>query len=407
MRRSISNKNFKVYAKEVDNFTFGGYKGVLSPSPPHADNNPKRAIIVEWSNHDFRFVFWHEASYVPFWVWPDKYGGFGMSYQHLETPGDLMQDYGRMNEHSYAEILEKGPEKVVIRWRYDDVGKGKTCNPDYRPYYQETYYFYPNGLGLREAKVLGPVFMGESMEMILLNPVGHLWWDSIEGKGKTRRVYSWIDVYSEKKYHVYWKIGSDTSPKIVGGWFTGENCADWVGWKDANSYISYMQDFQAYGKSTMMWKTSRNSNGPQPIDAKMTKDICSWDGHVCRVHTRGKHVFSIQGTSSQGGRLSRIEWDWERFSDEKAVGLNTFSHWPIGWINSELVPTSKELVQKYPSSTPFLGLWPENYDIKKYYYLIGVTTESDEKLKEIAREWLKNPDKEEKIARFQGSFFRE
>jgi len=54
-----------VSAVEVNDYAPGGYQGPLTPSPPHADGNPRRAIIVLWENHAHRFVFSHEASYCP------------------------------------------------------------------------------------------------------------------------------------------------------------------------------------------------------------------------------------------------------------------------------------------------------------------------------------------------------
>ena len=50
----------KVSIAEVSDYVFGGYSGSLLPSPPHADGNPKRALIISWKEFPFRFVFAHE-----------------------------------------------------------------------------------------------------------------------------------------------------------------------------------------------------------------------------------------------------------------------------------------------------------------------------------------------------------
>ena len=59
-----------VSALEVSDYAPGHYAGKLSPSPPHADMNPRKAVVVFWKDHSERFVFSHEASYCPIWSCP-------------------------------------------------------------------------------------------------------------------------------------------------------------------------------------------------------------------------------------------------------------------------------------------------------------------------------------------------
>src|SRR5258708_7730674 len=54
-----------VAAVEVNDYAPGHYAGELKPSPPHADLNAKKAVVVFWKNHPEKFVFSHEASYCP------------------------------------------------------------------------------------------------------------------------------------------------------------------------------------------------------------------------------------------------------------------------------------------------------------------------------------------------------
>ena len=58
-----------VTVREVSDYVFGGYAGDFK-SPPHADGNPKRAVIVSWSDRSYRLVFSHEASYCPWLEFP-------------------------------------------------------------------------------------------------------------------------------------------------------------------------------------------------------------------------------------------------------------------------------------------------------------------------------------------------
>jgi hypothetical protein len=54
----------EVSVRIVDDYTFGGYTGGFQ-SPPSADGNPKRALILSWRDFDHKLVFSHEASYCP------------------------------------------------------------------------------------------------------------------------------------------------------------------------------------------------------------------------------------------------------------------------------------------------------------------------------------------------------
>ena len=54
-----------VRAIEVKDYAFPGYQGAFRPSPPHADLNPQKAVIISWGRGAQKFVFSHEASYCP------------------------------------------------------------------------------------------------------------------------------------------------------------------------------------------------------------------------------------------------------------------------------------------------------------------------------------------------------
>ena len=54
-----------VSAVEVNDYAPGHYTGPLAPSPPHADMNARKAVVVFWKDHPQRLIFSHEASYCP------------------------------------------------------------------------------------------------------------------------------------------------------------------------------------------------------------------------------------------------------------------------------------------------------------------------------------------------------
>ena len=96
----------------------GHYTGALTPSPPHADLNAKKAIIVVWKGHSHRFVFSHEASYDP---WMELPNGLGLCNQFFEGNfgwAELFNNKGRQEQNSFVDIIQSGPERVWVRWNY-------------------------------------------------------------------------------------------------------------------------------------------------------------------------------------------------------------------------------------------------------------------------------------------------
>jgi hypothetical protein len=70
-----------VSALEVNDYAPGHYTGSLKPSPPHADGNPKKSVVIFLKDHSHRFIFCHEASYCPFLELPN---GAAMCNQFFE-----------------------------------------------------------------------------------------------------------------------------------------------------------------------------------------------------------------------------------------------------------------------------------------------------------------------------------
>ena len=101
-----------VAAVEVNDYAPGGFKGEISPSPPHADMNPKKAVIVLWQDHPQRLVFCHEASYDP---WMELPNGVGLCNQFFEGNSgwaELFNNNGRKERNSFVDIIQSGPQRV-------------------------------------------------------------------------------------------------------------------------------------------------------------------------------------------------------------------------------------------------------------------------------------------------------
>ena len=101
-----------VSALEVNDYAPGHYTGALTPSPPHADMNARKAIVVFWKNHSQRFVFSHEASYCPL---VELTSGAAMCDQFFEGnlgDAELFNEMGRKERNSFVDIIHSGPNAM-------------------------------------------------------------------------------------------------------------------------------------------------------------------------------------------------------------------------------------------------------------------------------------------------------
>src|SRR5215212_8748695 len=131
-----------VKVRMADDYVFGGYKGKFV-SPPSSDGNPRRAIIVNWAGRAERLVFWHEASYCPFFELSDGTGACFQFFEGNDGWAELFNQFGRMEKNSFVEIVERGPQRVHVRWTYFGVNE-KTGERAYRAV--EDFYCLANGL---------------------------------------------------------------------------------------------------------------------------------------------------------------------------------------------------------------------------------------------------------------------
>ena len=216
-----------VRAVEVNDYVFGNYKGPLTPDPPHADQNPKKAIIVVWESQPNKFVFWHEASYSPYFELPS---GAGPDFQFWESNfgGELFNQYGRMEEHSFVDIIESGPQRVWIRWTYLDVDE-KGNPPVLRG--TDDFVSYANGIVWRRQayQTFYPnrddAQCASSLDFFSAIPAG-VHYSELLPKNEQNgdyQVAAFLDVYSSKQYNVYW----DKTDRTKGPYYARRTGAEW------------------------------------------------------------------------------------------------------------------------------------------------------------------------------------
>lgn len=339
-----------ITAIETTNYVFGGYTGDW-PSPPHADGNPKRAVIISWKNFPFRFVFAHEGSYCPWFEFPS---GAGHSYQFFEGNdgwAELFNDFGRRETNSFVEIVEHGPERVHVRWTYFGVNQ----NNGQRAYRAtEDFWAFPNGHVLRRQSftTLMPNdhrgYAREPIEMIGLCPKGKLWRDVLQTNPTgEHHALAVLDAFSTNRYDVYWKHKPDTlheaTPRRAG--------SDWKSLDDSH-------------------------------------------GVVLVTPLRDGPAFCVMGDA--GGFVHDVTRIKEHsFKDTGGIGWvsQSWDHWPIGWLNSQAHEVTADSLPKFPNhfspaGMDLFALANDKVERRESWSLIGIGSKDFEAVRKIARDWL-------------------
>ena len=359
-------KSDGVSVVEVSDYAFGGYAGDFT-SPPHGDVNARRAFVIRWKDHAQRFVFWHDASYCPFFELPSGAGASFQWWEGNEGWAEPLCDFGRMERNSFVDVVEPGPDRVWVRWSY--VGPNpQTGEAAYRA--TEDFWAYPNGLILRRQtyESLRPKdhhgYTREPMELIGLAPVGKLWSDVLrtvpraEGGGAERHALAALDAFSARRHDVYWK------PKE--GEALGESTRrrDGCGWKEIDD-----------ARGVVL-----------AVPLKDGAPFCAFGdaSGFRRDYTRVKeHSFPDTGGSNWGS----ASWD----------------HWPVGWINSRGHDVNAETLKKCPNhfspaGMDFFALPNEVSARLVCWSLLGVGNNDNlEPVRAVARRWLEKGD--EAVAR--------
>lgn len=338
----------EVAAYEVTDYVFGNYRGGFA-SPPHADLNPKKAVIIVWRDFPFRFVFSHEGSYCPWFELPS---GAGVCYQFFEGNdgwAELFNNWGRLERNSFVDIVEAGPGRVWIRWTYFGVNM-VAGQPAYRV--TEDFWAGPNGLVLRRqtyASLLPGDHHGyarEPIELIGLCPAGKLWADVLRRPpgSEERHALAVLDAFSPKRYDVFWRPKAGT-----------------------------------------LWDSTHRKQG------------CDWQdledspGVILAIPMAGGTPFCAFGDAS-GYRHDYTKLKEHTFGAE-IWGSSCWDHWPIGWLNSQGHPVDESSLKLYPNhfsplGMDFFALANEEVARGTFYSLYGVAGNDWEALRKTVRQWL-------------------
>ena len=354
MARLKTMRTSGVAVAEVSDYVYGGYAGAL-PSPPHADVNPRKAFVIYWKDFDYRFIFSHEASYCPWFELPS---GAALSYQFFEGNegwAELFNEYGRKERNSFVDIIESGPRRVWVRWTYLAVNMA-SGEAAFRGV--EDFWAFPNGLVLRRQRYysLKPGdnrgYAREPIELIVMSPVGKLWYDVLAAEPSTgeSRAFVGVDAFSRARVDIFWKKKDD--PKKI---YAGTARRTGSPWKEIDD--------------------ARGFAGIIPLRDGSPFFIIGDASGFPHEATRLKEHSDRKGT---GG------WGW---------GTLTWDHWPVGWLNSQAHDLSAETFGRYPSHfAPFgLDLWSmpnESTERRDFYSLMGVGGANVEAIRELAKGWL-------------------
>ena len=338
---------------EVNDYVFGGYTGAMSPSPPHADGNPKRALIVTWKKFPFRFVFAHEGSYCPWFEFPSGAGHCFQFFEGNDGWAELFNDFGRREANSFVEVLDPGPKQVWVHWTYFGVSQD-TGQRAYRG--DEDFWALPNGLILRRQTMTTLMpgdhrgYAREPIEMIAMCPKGKLWFDVLQPGTETNESHplTVLDVFSTNRYDVFWKRKEGTLLSAIPR------------------------------RTGCDWKLLDDSSGV-----------------VLMTRLREGSVFCVMGNAG-GFRHEFTRIKEHTFKDTGGIGWisQQWDHWPIGWLNSQAHEVDGESLQKYPNhfspcGMDFFSLKNEEVNGRAFYSLIGVGKD-DETVRRLARTWLES-----------------
>jgi hypothetical protein len=279
-----------VQAFEVNDFSPCGYTGPFTPSPPHADLNPRKATLIKWKDRRHRFVFSHEASYTP---WIELPGGIGLCNQFFESnrAAELFNQNGRKQRNSSVDIIESGPNRVWVRWNYICVHENDNENAALRG--TEDYVSYPNGLVWRRLtyETLRPDdpdgYSFQPVDFFCLSPSKLTWADLFprDREHGDYHVGSVVDAYSDRSYHKFW---------------------------------------DDKGKSRRVG------------DANLLLGISRSKGLAMIAPFKAASLFTVLGAAS-GFPSSKSQVVDHSFKDTGGWGWGAlrWDHWPVGWINSE------------------------------------------------------------------------
>jgi hypothetical protein len=355
-----------VEAIEVTDYAPGHYSGALSPSPPHADMNPRKAVVVRWKDSPCRFIFGHEASYSPFLELPSGEAMCDQFFEGNMGDAELFNNLGRKEKNSFVDVIESGPERVWVRWTYFAVNKDTDAQPRLRG--TEDYFSYPNGLVMRRMTYRSMMpdsefgYSTQPVELFGILPVGatlrsSFRTDAAHGDYNT---LSALDLYSDLRYDIFWDdkggVRRDADDKVMAALNRSAGCALVIPFREK-----------------LLFAVMGTASGFSPRTNQFV-DHCN------------------------PGAFGGLSW-----------GQGWWDHWPIGWVNSQghlrepgspyashfgsigqfFVPEGKRLnpwVHDYPEYCKDMAFnrWTES---RVFYVLLG-SADSWSEVRRIGRAWL-------------------
>jgi hypothetical protein len=307
-----------------EDYNPGRYAGPLAPSPPHADGNPRRAVIVRWRDRAPRLVFSHEASYCPFLELP---GGGAMSNQFFEGnlgEAELMNEFGRRERNSSVAVIESRPDRVWVRWTYHAVNMRSEAEPRLRG--TEDYVSFANGLTLRRAayvslrpgEVIG--YSTQPVELFGIIPLGASLAELLPTDPERRETEVLVaaEVDSGSTYRVFW----------------GEAGA------------------------------VRRSAGDEVLAG-----IARSRGYALVLPFREGLLFAVLGPAGgfPAANVQLIDHSTPGAEGGAGWGQGRWDHWPVGWLNSQ--GSDWKPGSPYPYSFGSIGLFlvPEGRRIRSFW----------------------------------------
>lgn len=355
-----------VSAMEVTDYAPGHYNGPLTPSPPHADLNARKAVVVFWKDRPERFIFSHEASYCPIL---ELTSGAGMCNQFFEGnfgDAELFNNPGRKERNSFVDIIQSGPDRVWVRWTYFCVNMKDDSKPRLRG--TEDYVAYPNGLILRRMSYESLMpdqtvgYSTQPVELFGVLPAGSLFKDLFprDPQHGDSHIHAVLDLYGDRRYDVFW---------------------------------------------------SENGQVRRSGDDATLAAIARSAG-VALVHPfKEKLLFAVLGPASgfPADRNQLFDHSTPGAEGGCGWGVGLWDHWPIGWLNSQtsfwkpgspyaysfgsigqcFVPPGKRITnygRDYPELCKDMELnrWTER---RNFSVLLGAARDWDE-IRRIGRKWL-------------------
>ena len=148
--------------------------GTFSSMPYERGWEANLQDIVVWLPNGARFVFWRGSSYIPFWAGKHNTGACYEWAEIISQPAGAVDCVEPLMDkelrYSRVEIVESTAARAHVRWSYQSTDFNYKVWGDAAV---EDYYFYPDGFGTRVVNLESdPKNDYELSEFIILTPKG-------------------------------------------------------------------------------------------------------------------------------------------------------------------------------------------------------------------------------------------